>query len=66
MKVKVFTHSSPQDLEKEVNKWLDATTVSLDHIVQSQSMEANQLFITLTLFYKEKGGPRPKGITRAN
>jgi hypothetical protein len=66
MKVKVFTYNSPQDLEKAVNNWLEAAGTTPSHIIQSQSMEENQLFITLTVFYKEKGAPRPKGVSRAN
>lgn len=68
MKVKIFTFSSPQDLEKEANRWLEAVDPSVQTIVQSQSMEDNQLFITLTVFYKEKDkeSKRPKGITRTN
>jgi hypothetical protein len=63
-KAKVITSRSPDELEKELTKWLkEAGGIHITNLAQSQSREVEGTGITLTVFYygaSEGVGSNPK------
>jgi hypothetical protein len=54
MNVKIFTVTHPNQMEEGVNQWLrDNPAVEIQHVRQSESMNAESWSMTLTIFYTE-------------
>jgi hypothetical protein len=59
MKAKVFTVTHSNEMEISVNRWLEENPgVEIEHVRQSESMNADSWSMTLTIFYSERGGPQ--------
>ena len=54
MRVKIFTVTHPEEMEKAVNGWLEVNpSVEIQHVRQSESMNKESWSLTLSLFYTE-------------
>jgi len=54
IKSKIFSSASPNQLEKEINVWLENTSwVKIQHIAQSSNQEKT----VITLWYEEPDVP---------
>jgi hypothetical protein len=52
MRVKVFTVTYPNEMEKVVNSWLEQNpSVEIQHVSQCESMIKESWSLTLTIFY---------------
>lgn len=56
MKVKVFEGKHGNELEKEINQWLDENSVEVKHISQSECSNGENYNTTLSIWYE----PKPK------
>lgn len=54
MEMKMFIHSSPDMVEKEVNEWLAEKKVQVCHITQSQCERQGRFVLIISIFYSEQ------------
>lgn len=57
MKVKIFSDDDIDDVENNINNWLNETNCEIIKILQSQSGIGEgwkERLVTITIFYKEK------------
>ena len=59
MKAKVFTVTHSNEMEIFVNRWLEENpSVEIQHVGQSESMNAESWSMTLTILYRLRGDPK--------
>ena len=54
MKVKVFVHHSMDNVEKELNQWLEQKGIRICHVTQSQCKKQGKFVFVVSIFYKIK------------
>lgn len=57
LQVKIF-NGSDEVVEAAINQWLKNAPISIEKVLQSESGDANNFWISITVFYVEEGAPR--------
>ena len=52
MKVKMFVRHSLEDLEKEVNEWIERQEIRIGHVTQSQCEKQGKFVFVISVFYE--------------
>lgn len=52
MEVKMFVAGNPNEVENELNDWLQQNNVHIQHIGQSQSEKNGRFVFVVSLFYQ--------------
>jgi hypothetical protein len=52
MKVKIFISHSLDEVENEVNEWMDQSYIRIRHVTQSQCEKQGKFVFVISLFYE--------------
>jgi hypothetical protein len=52
MKVKMFVRHSLEEVEHEVNEWMDQRYIRIRHVTQSQCEKQGKFVFVISLFYE--------------
>ena len=52
LKVKLFVRHSLDDVERDVNEWMEQNEVRICHVTQSQSEKQGRFVFVISVFYQ--------------
>jgi hypothetical protein len=54
-RVKIFVRHALDDVEREVNAWIEQNSVRICHVTQSQSEKQGKFVFVISVFYEAVG-----------